>query len=496
VSGTADASTGLPASILVVDDDRRVVELMTIALNAYGYRVLQAADGEEALRVAATERPDLVVLDVRLPKRSGYEVCELLRQDPEDPDVPIIMVSAAAETEARLQGLTRGADDYVPKPFSPKELIARIKRLLARATLSREARRRGREMEHELNHAREDARRSHAELQGAQQLREVTLRFVHDFHGAADEERWTARLLLEAQTRLGSGMVALLGAGENGVLEAVAVRGDAFERVARLTVKRGTELGPLLAGLGRPVRRRELERFPELRAELEPFVAAGVTLIAPLRSPEAMLGVLVADERLDGRDLDRLDLDVTAMLCDTAALALASLRRGAAQAMILLDQLDAMAGRDVGVSERGSECAAAALVRVTATGVRPLLHELVVRAIRLLPWAEDAGAAPLAELASRDPSGTGRRLRSLIERASLEGAPCDDLDTEARTAVHLIRFGRVYTQALRRGAEAEAALDEALRSEAEALGEPLSSRMRASAVRRVVDAAASASRSR
>ena len=100
----AGTATGIPASILVVDDDRRVVELMTIALNAYGYRVLQAADGEEALRVAAQERPDLVVLDVRLPKRSGYEVCELLRQDPDDPDIPIIMVSAAAETEARLQG--------------------------------------------------------------------------------------------------------------------------------------------------------------------------------------------------------------------------------------------------------------------------------------------------------------------------------------------------------------------------------------------------------
>jgi DNA-binding response OmpR family regulator len=83
--------TSVPASILVVDDDRRVVELLTIALNAYGFRVLQATDGEEALRVVTRERPDLVVLDVRLPKRSGYEVCEVLRQDPEDPQLPIIM---------------------------------------------------------------------------------------------------------------------------------------------------------------------------------------------------------------------------------------------------------------------------------------------------------------------------------------------------------------------------------------------------------------------
>src|SRR5206468_11147810 len=100
------ASSLLP-SILVVDDDRRVVELLSIALGAYGYRVLQALDGDEALRVALRERPDLVVLDVRLPRKSGFEVCERLRQDPDDPHVPIIMVSAAAETESRLQGLAR-----------------------------------------------------------------------------------------------------------------------------------------------------------------------------------------------------------------------------------------------------------------------------------------------------------------------------------------------------------------------------------------------------
>src|SRR5262249_36403704 len=202
-----------------------------------------------------------------------------------------------------------GADDYVPKPFSPKELIARIKRLLARATLSREARRRGREMEHELTHAREDARRSHVELQGAQQLREITLRFIHDFHGMADEERWTARLLLEAQWRLGSALVALLGVGENGALEAVAVRGDTFERVARLNVKRGGELAPLLAGLGRPVRRRELERFPELRVELEPFVAAGIAVSPPQRSRRRRHRVPRARSRRGARDATRCALD-------------------------------------------------------------------------------------------------------------------------------------------------------------------------------------------
>src|SRR5262245_45472374 len=98
------ATPSQPA-ILIVDDDKRVVELLEIALEAHGYRILHAADGDAGLECARREHPALVLLDVRLPRRSGYEVCEKLRQDPDDPHVPILMVSAAAEVEARVQGL-------------------------------------------------------------------------------------------------------------------------------------------------------------------------------------------------------------------------------------------------------------------------------------------------------------------------------------------------------------------------------------------------------
>ena len=221
------APTAAPASILVVDDDRRVVELLAIALGAYGYRVLQAADGDEALRIAQRERPDLVVLDVRLPRKSGYEVCERLRQDPDDPHVPIIMVSAAAETESRLQGLARGADDYVSKPFSPKELIARIRNLLARAAESRDARRRGLLAERELQGAREEAKRSQGELKDEQRLRDLGRTFRWSFDGLLDEERLASRVLLEAGSQLGAGSAALLQAAAAGQpLAVVATRGE------------------------------------------------------------------------------------------------------------------------------------------------------------------------------------------------------------------------------------------------------------------------------
>jgi len=89
----------------VVDDDRRVRELLEVTLTTQGFAVLTAADGEEALMRARRERPDLILLDVRLPKRSGLEVCDVLRNDPTDPAVPIILITAASETEHRLQGL-------------------------------------------------------------------------------------------------------------------------------------------------------------------------------------------------------------------------------------------------------------------------------------------------------------------------------------------------------------------------------------------------------
>ncbi|MCA9727016.1 MAG: response regulator, partial [Candidatus Eisenbacteria bacterium] len=112
-------------TLLVVDDDVRVVELLQITLGGRGYDVQTAYDGETALKLLKAQTPDLVVLDVRLPKKGGLDVLQALRKDATLADVPVILISANAATEARLQGLRLGADDYVTKPFSPRALILR-----------------------------------------------------------------------------------------------------------------------------------------------------------------------------------------------------------------------------------------------------------------------------------------------------------------------------------------------------------------------------------
>lgn len=115
--------------VLVVDDDAKTVELVKLYLNRDGYRVITAYDGIEALRLAREVRPDLIVLDLMLPGMDGLEVCRTLRTAS---DVPIIMLTARTTDEDKLTGLGLGADDYVTKPFSPRELAARVRAVLRR----------------------------------------------------------------------------------------------------------------------------------------------------------------------------------------------------------------------------------------------------------------------------------------------------------------------------------------------------------------------------
>jgi DNA-binding response OmpR family regulator len=118
--------------ILVVDDEPEAVELVEFNLRQTGFEVVTAADGAEALRKARKTTPNLIVLDLMLPELDGLEVCKLLRRDPATAGIPIVMVTAKAAELDRILGLELGADDYITKPFSPRELVLRVKNILQR----------------------------------------------------------------------------------------------------------------------------------------------------------------------------------------------------------------------------------------------------------------------------------------------------------------------------------------------------------------------------
>src|SRR5437899_11515698 len=123
---------GSGRKILIIEDESDVADLLTLNLRKAGFRVSTAADGASGLQKARDERPDFIVLDLMLPKMSGLEVCRILKGDVATAHIPILMLTAKAEEIDRIVGLEFGADDYVTKPFSPREVMLRIRAILRR----------------------------------------------------------------------------------------------------------------------------------------------------------------------------------------------------------------------------------------------------------------------------------------------------------------------------------------------------------------------------
>ena len=121
--------------ILVVDDDRDIVRLVRSYLEKAGYEILTAYDGNTALRLMQAERPQLLILDLMLPDRDGWDVARVVRSDPRIESTPIIMLTARVEDHDKIVGLEIGADDYITKPFNPREVVARVRALLRRSRM-------------------------------------------------------------------------------------------------------------------------------------------------------------------------------------------------------------------------------------------------------------------------------------------------------------------------------------------------------------------------
>jgi two-component system, OmpR family, alkaline phosphatase synthesis response regulator PhoP len=120
--------------ILVVDDEIYIVHILDFSLGMEGYEVITALDGEQALEKARAERPDLIVLDIMMPKLDGYETCKLLKGEDTTRDIPVILLSAKGRNVDQKIGFEVGADDYITKPFSPRKLVERINAILGQSS--------------------------------------------------------------------------------------------------------------------------------------------------------------------------------------------------------------------------------------------------------------------------------------------------------------------------------------------------------------------------
>ena len=123
--------------ILVVDDEIYIVHILDFSLGMEGYEVVTALDGEQALEKLKSDKPDLIVLDIMMPKLDGYEVCKAIKSSPETRQIPVILLSAKGRNVDQKLGFDVGADDYITKPFSPRKLVERINQLLGQAVTER-----------------------------------------------------------------------------------------------------------------------------------------------------------------------------------------------------------------------------------------------------------------------------------------------------------------------------------------------------------------------
>ena len=156
-----------PPLALVADEDPNVVEAIMRALQSVHFRVSTALDGDDALRRVRSEMPELVIASWRLPRRSGLELCDTLRREPEHGDVPVLLLAAKPDTELRIEALAHGADDVLGKPISPRELIARAQRLVLRTRQTSRHRRRATELERDLHRLEQEARRAREQAEAA-----------------------------------------------------------------------------------------------------------------------------------------------------------------------------------------------------------------------------------------------------------------------------------------------------------------------------------------
>jgi response regulator RpfG family c-di-GMP phosphodiesterase len=298
-------------AVVLVDDDKRVIELLELALSGSGYRTFSALDGDEAISLTEKVRPDVVVLDVRLPKKNGYQVCEALKANPLTESIPVIMISGLVEPSARVQGLRCGADDFLTKPFSPKELLLRIQKILLRAseagsvaTAQAEAHKLLQEKQKRLGRAQ---RKLAARVDRVSALAEMgrTMTAATTVEELADQMIVSLQICLRA----GSAIVALRD-DDGGDFKIVKYRGVSSRRAEGVTLAvDGRLAGALSAGDG-PMTLQELDGVPGMRSEIVPLRACGIAMGVSVEGtcgPAALIfigaglgnGTFMAEDRQD-----------------------------------------------------------------------------------------------------------------------------------------------------------------------------------------------------
>jgi putative nucleotidyltransferase with HDIG domain len=320
-------------AILVIDDDRRVLELLQISLTQNGFKVAIAPTGEDGLDMVRRDPPDLVILDLRLPRKTGFEVCAALKSSKDTAHIPIIMVSASAEVDSRLQGLMHGADDYMTKPFSPKELLIKVRRIFERLDRAEHLTSKNKELESEVARNREDLVVRNKELRFQVYSLETLMGLNHQLNSSLEMGDLLNTLILSVmgQLRVNSACLFLTDQREHPTrLEASTFKGIKEEQARSIAFTYDgafvRALLPTSGEEGRPVRLGEVEDDPTLEADVGSLFAAGFTVVSPVLMKQRLTAILAVGEKVSGQEFQSADLEMLKSLSESAGIAIENAR--------------------------------------------------------------------------------------------------------------------------------------------------------------------------
>lgn len=310
--------------ILIVDDDPQARKLLKATLEPEGYEVQCVGSGEEALTVAESDPPSLVVLDTRLPGRDGYDICTALKKRPEPWPVPIIMISSDTEEESRVRGLDAGAADFMAKPFYPRELLAKVFNCLRTASEQDRLARKTTALEEVTERQRLSLDQTQKRLKKQLYSNQTLMSMCQELAGSLQPEELLNMFKLMILGQLGASSVCLFLPADNTetVLLPRVVKGIPEGLLNGTCINAADELGRNLRDRNRAFEIEQLSSRPGLRRPLEPFIAAGFQVIDPVMIKGQLRLVVMVGTRMGNQPYERVELELLDSLSRTAAVAL------------------------------------------------------------------------------------------------------------------------------------------------------------------------------
>lgn len=318
----------MSGSILLVDDDPNVIEILTESLRGKGYEIESATDGEEAVAKYDSFQPDLVILDIVLPKKNGFEVCDEIRARDVHRDIPVIMISANSIQDTMLKGLRSGAQDYLKKPFSLKEILAKVENYLAQAHRKKDLCALNLHLEDEVQRGQVDKARVNRELKKKVLDMRSLFGLSQDLNRLRDPDELVHVFCLTIVGQLGVSSVALFYAFDetDDYLSYEGGSGQSSGVLQSVRLSRETGLSKHLMQKQDIIRLADEDLLPDVKREADFMVRFGFDYGYPLIVKSRLIGIVFIGAKVSKQSYTADDLGLFKSVCTSAATGLENAR--------------------------------------------------------------------------------------------------------------------------------------------------------------------------